>query len=148
MMDSQLRILEYGIEFRMFSHSSIFCILKCLVRIQMLIRWLALLGYQVLLLCLLLTIPVVWLLGVGGFPYLELAYSLSVYELMVALLNSRQDEIMRYTGLALIMSSSIYLRLPFPLLPMYVPLLGRLDKLVALVFTIAGIVLVLVSIVL
>lgn len=109
----------------------------------MLIRWLLTVLYQVFLLGVLAILPVIWLFGVGGFSYLELAWDLNFYALVVALVESRGEDILLSTGLALILSSIIYLRLPIPLLPIYVPLFGRLDRLLATAVAIAGIIVVL-----
>lgn len=110
---------------------------------SMLIRWLLTVLYQVFLLGVLAILPVIWLFGVGGFSYLELAWDLNFYALVVALVESRGEDLLLSTGLALILSSIIYLRLPIPLLPIYVPLFGRLDRLLATAVAIAGIIVVL-----
>lgn len=113
----------------------------------MLSRWLLKAVHQISLLVSLGILPIIWIFGVGGFSYLELAYDLNFYALLTALLSSRGEDVILSTGLVLIISSLIYLRLPIPLFPMYIPLLGRVDRFLATTTCVMGIILILVRIV-
>lgn len=91
-------------------------------------------------------VPGLWLIGIGGYNSLLLVYDLSIYELALTFFECQRGDMILYSGLSLIIAARIYLRLPFPLFLMYVPLFGRFDTFIANACCLVGILLVLVRI--
>lgn len=111
------------------------------------LQFILLCAQQTVLMVVLAALPLVWLGSLGGFRLVDILYSHDYGQIGQMVMAADVQSMITSTGITCLAFALAYHKLPIPLFPVAIPLLGRMDMHITKLIGLVGISLLLANII-